>query len=171
MFSLQHTIHRIGKTVACALVLGALVAPAALASPVLTENSNFKQSHAADPQTAVPLSENSYFSWSHSSDPQSTPPLSENSYYSWSHSSDPQSTPPLSENSYYNWSHADDPGVGSVLASTGSSPQTARPTVVQAQGGFDFVDAGIGAVSVLGIALLGSGSVLVVRSRRKAIAI
>ena len=151
MFSLQHTIHRIGKTVACALVLGALVAPAALASPVLTENSNFKQSHAADPQTAVPLSENSY--------------------YSWSHSSDPQSTPPLSENSYYNWSHADDPGVGSVLASTGSSPQTARPTVVQAQGGFDFVDAGIGAVSVLGIALLGSGSVLVVRSRRKAIAI
>jgi hypothetical protein len=144
------TIDRIAKAVACVFAVAAVTVPAALASPVLTENSNFKRSHAADPQVAVPLSENSY--------------------YSWSHAQDPQSSPPLSENSYYKWSHGDDPSVSSTLAKTTSSTQSNQPVVVRPASGFDFVDAGIGAAGVLGLGLLAGGSLMVVRSRGKAIA-
>jgi hypothetical protein len=133
---------RLTRFVGLALVAAALAVPAALASPLLTENSSFH--------------------WQHSQDPQAVPLLTENSDYHWQHSQDPQAAPPLTENSYYNWAHAGDPSPAAIRASASSK-------VVEraASSGFSFGDAAIGAGALLGAIVMAAGAALLLRPRRR----
>lgn len=49
----------------------------------------------------------------------------------------------------------------------GSLPPPSRPIVIEKATGFDWTDAGIGFAAAAGLALLGAGSVVTVRSRRQ----
>ena len=65
----------------------------------------------------------------------------------------------------------DDPG-GRLVTSPGEfakpAPSTSPRVVPSPQGGFDWRDAGVGAVGTLSLLLLTGGSVLVVRESRRA---
>jgi len=134
---------RFTRFVGLALVAAALAVPAALGSPLLTENS--------------------YFHWQHSQDPQAAPLLTENSYFHWQHSQDPQAAAPLTENSYYNWAHAGDPSPAAIRALSASSKVVERA----ASSGFSFGDAAIGAGAVLGAIVMAAGAALLLRARRR----
>jgi hypothetical protein len=150
------------KATVLALCAGALLAPTASATQLLTENSNYKASHRGDAVPAAPMSENSYYRWSHSSDSVPAAPVSENSYYKSQHASDAVPAAPMSENSYYRWAHENDPQGAPAGGGTKIVVRTATPSTA-----FDFGAAAIGAAAALGAALLGAGSLLAVRSRRR----
>ncbi len=134
---------RFTRFIGLALVAAALAVPAALGSPLLTENS--------------------YYHWQHSKDPQAAPLLTENSYFHWQHSQDRQAATPLTENSYYNWAHAGDPSPAAIRALSASSKVVERA----ASSGFSFGDAAIGAGAVVGAIVMAAGAALLFRARRR----
>jgi hypothetical protein len=162
MSVLTQKARSLAKATALTLCAGALLAPTASASQLLTENSNYKRSHSGDAVPAAPLSENSYYRWSHSSDSVPAAPVSENSYYKSQHSNDAVAAAPVSENSYYRWAHQNDPQAAPAAGGTRIVVRTVTPSTA-----FDFGAAAIGAAAAFGAALLGAGSLLAVRSRRR----